>query len=84
MPSNIGVLEGGQVFLMTTLGINPAIGLSLGITKRMRKTFWLVVGWIFLSRLSREALDNELLERRPLRQKTTVSSANIPQELHYN
>jgi len=84
MPSNIGVLEGGQVFLMATLGINPAIGLSLGITKRMRKTFWLIVGWVFLSRLSREALENELLARRSLLQKTKVKVANMPQELHYN
>ncbi len=84
MPSNIGVLEGGQVFLMTTLGINPAIGLSLGITKRMRKTFWLFVGWIFLSRLSREALDNELLARRSLPQKPIETSTTISQELNYN
>jgi len=84
MPSNIGVLEGGQVFLMSTLGINPAIGLSLGITKRMRKTFWLFVGWIFLSRLSREALDNELLARRSLPQKPTATSTTISQELNYN
>ena len=84
MPSNIGVLEGGQVFLMTTLGINPAIGLSLGITKRMRKTFWLVVGWVFLSRLSREALDNELLARRKLRQESTERPSDISKELHYN
>ena len=84
MPSNIGVLEGGQVFLMTTLGINPAIGLSLGITKRMRKTFWLVLGWVFLSRLSREALDNELLARRKLRQESTERPSDISKELHYN
>ncbi|HIM56965.1 MAG TPA: flippase-like domain-containing protein, partial [Candidatus Latescibacteria bacterium] len=28
MPSNIGVLEGGQVFLFLTLGLNPALGLA--------------------------------------------------------
>ena len=63
MPSNIGVLEGGQVFLLTTLGLNPAIGLSLGIAKRMRKTFWIFVGWLFLTYLSRQALEGELRER---------------------
>jgi uncharacterized protein (TIRG00374 family) len=53
MPSNIGVLEGGQVFLFLTLGLDPALGLSLGIVKRMRKIFWISVGWLFLTHLSR-------------------------------
>ncbi|MEE2657896.1 MAG: lysylphosphatidylglycerol synthase transmembrane domain-containing protein [Candidatus Latescibacterota bacterium] len=53
MPSNIGVLEGGQVFLFLTLGLDPAMGLSLGIVKRMRKVFWIFLGWLFLSHLSR-------------------------------
>ena len=42
-----------QVFLFMTLGLDPAVGLSLGITKRMRKIFWIGLGWLFLSRLSR-------------------------------
>lgn len=54
MPSNIGVLEGGQVFLFVTLGLEPAMGLSLGIAKRMRKVFWIFVGWLLLTRLSRD------------------------------
>lgn len=53
MPSNIGVLEGGQVFLFLTLGLDPAVGLSLGIVKRMRKIFWISLGWLFLTHLSR-------------------------------
>ncbi|MEE3338974.1 MAG: lysylphosphatidylglycerol synthase domain-containing protein, partial [Candidatus Latescibacterota bacterium] len=53
MPSNIGVLEGGQVFLFLTLGLDPATGLSLGIIKRMRKIFWIGLGWLFLAQLSR-------------------------------
>ena len=62
MPSNIGVLEGGQVFLLAALGLNPALGLSLGIIKRMRKIFWISVGWLFLTRLSRTAWNGEVLE----------------------
>lgn len=54
MPSNIGVLEGGQVFLFMALGLNPAMGLSLGIAKRMRKVIWISVGWLLLTRLSRD------------------------------
>ncbi len=53
MPSNIGVLEGGQVFLFMTLGLDPAVGLSLGIVKRMRKIFWISIGWLLLTHLSR-------------------------------
>ena len=71
MPSNIGVLEGGQVFLFMTLGLNPAMGLSLGIIKRMRKLFWISVGWFFLTRLSRNLLEAEVSER-----SRSVPSAN--------
>ena len=53
MPSNIGVLEGGGVFLFITLGLNPALGLSLGIVKRMRKIIWISIGWLFLTYLGR-------------------------------
>ena len=56
MPSNIGAMEGGQVFLLATLGLDPALGLSLGIIKRMRKLFWVLIGWILLTQLSREAM----------------------------
>ena len=63
MPSNIGVLEGGQVFLFLTLGLNPAMGLSLGIIKRMRKLFWISIGWLFLTRMSRNLLEAEVPEQ---------------------
>ena len=63
MPSNIGVLEGGQVFLFLTLGLNPAMGLSLGIIKRMRKLFWISIGWFFLTRMSRNLLEAEVPEQ---------------------
>ena len=53
MPSNIGVLEGGQVFLFLALGLAPAHGLSLGIVKRIRKLLWIGAGWLFLAHLSR-------------------------------
>ncbi len=53
MPSNIGVMEYGHFFLFVTLGLSPAIGLSLGIAKRMRKIVWICIGWLFLTYLSR-------------------------------
>jgi glycosyltransferase 2 family protein len=54
MPSNIGVFEGGQVFLVASLGLDPALGFSLGFLKRMRKLFWIAIGWFFLTHLSRK------------------------------
>lgn len=65
MPSNIGVLEGGQVFLFLTLGLNPAAGLSLGIVKRMRKIFWIFAGWLSLTQMSRSIARAEARQRRP-------------------
>jgi len=76
MPSNIGVLEGGQVFLLITLGLNPALGLSLGIVKRMRKIFWIFIGWLFLTHLSKGVLEAGIAER-----KVAAASAAEPEPL---
>ena len=43
------------MFLFITLGLNPALGLSLGIVKRMRKIVWISIGWLFLAYLGRAA-----------------------------
>ena len=66
MPSNIGVLEVVRYFSPATLGLNPAVGLSLGLAKRMRKVFWIFVGWLFLtpeSQSTRRGLDGS--EKQP-------------------
>ena len=73
MPSNIGVLEGGQVFLVSTLGLAPALGLSLGIIKRMRKIFWLTLGWLFLTHLSRNVI-------YPRKKNQSILSSSNPDE----
>lgn len=66
MPSNIGVMEGGQVFLLATLGLDPALGLALGITKRMRKVIWILVGWVCLTRLSHGMLASRRVATEPV------------------
>ena len=76
MPSSIGVMEGGQVFLLATLGLNPAIGLSLGIVKRMRKIFWISVGRLFLTHLSKGTLQRDIFETGQLH-----SSSSTPDEM---
>lgn len=59
MPSSIGVMEGSQVFLFASLGLDPAMGLSLGLIKRVRKSFWIFVGWLFLSHLGRDVVEHK-------------------------
>lgn len=56
MPSNIGVMEGSLVFLFSALGLDPALGLSLGLTRRMRRLVWIFIGWTCLSYMSRNAI----------------------------
>ncbi len=70
MPSNIGVLEGSQVFLFISLGLNPAAGLSMGIVKRLRKIFWICVGWVFLSQMSRKLARAENEQSAPIQTGT--------------
>jgi glycosyltransferase 2 family protein len=55
MPSSFGVMEGGQVVLFGILGLDPAMGLSMALIKRIRRLLWIGVGWMFLSCLSRRA-----------------------------
>ncbi len=59
MPSSIGVMEGGQVFLFASLGLDPALGLSLGLIKRMRRILWITIGWLFLSHLSHRTVQRK-------------------------
>ena len=80
MPSNIGVMEGGQVFLLLTLGLSPAVGLSLGIVKRMRKIFWISIGWLFLTHLSKGVLSAADTET-PL---TQIGDGSIQDRLRYH
>ncbi len=56
MPSNIGVMEGSLVFLFSSLGLDPALGLSLGLTRRLRRVVWIFIGWTCLSYMSRNAI----------------------------
>ena len=59
MPSNIGVMEGSLVFLFSALGLDPALGLSLGLTRRMRRVVWIFIGWTCLSYMSRNAIKRD-------------------------
>jgi uncharacterized protein (TIRG00374 family) len=69
MPSNIGVMEGSLVFLFSSLGLNPALGLSLGLTRRLRRVVWIFIGWICLSYMSRNAIKSRTSAPMPVLQE---------------
>ena len=74
MPSNIGVMEGSLVFLFASLGLNPALGLSLGLTRRLRRVVWIFIGWICLSYMSRNAMKSRAGAPAPVPRQRRRSS----------
>jgi lysylphosphatidylglycerol synthase-like protein len=44
VPMRIGVAEGGRVFVFTLLGLSAAVGLTLGLVRRIRELTWTVIG----------------------------------------
>ena len=48
IPSGVGVFEGGHVFLFHLLGLDSGLGLAVGLLRRIRKVFWVVVGFIIM------------------------------------
>tara|TARA_A100001037_G_scaffold298532_1_gene322418 strand:+ start:522 stop:1520 length:999 start_codon:yes stop_codon:yes gene_type:complete len=53
VPSGVGVFEGGHVFLFHLLGLEAGLGLAVGLLRRIRKVFWVIVGFAMLFILSR-------------------------------
>lgn len=48
IPSGVGVFEGGHVFLFHLLGLDSGLGLAVGLLRRLRKVFWVLVGFLLL------------------------------------
>jgi glycosyltransferase 2 family protein len=63
IPSGVGVFEGGHVFLFHLLGLDPGLGLAVALLRRIRKVFWVLIGFgliVVTSRLSsRSQVDPE-------------------------
>ncbi len=51
-PGNVGTYEGGNVFILKMFGLGSAVGVALGIARRIRALFWTGVGIICLGALS--------------------------------
>jgi len=49
IPGALGVMEGAYSAALYLLGLNPAIGLTIQIVKRIRATLWIGLGLIFIN-----------------------------------
>jgi hypothetical protein len=52
-PGNLGTYEAGTMLIVKMFGLTAAIGLSLGVARRLRALFWTSVGGICLLILTR-------------------------------
>ncbi len=48
VPGSLGMMEAGNAYLFLLLGLNPGVGLSVGIVKRVRKLAWMAIGAVAL------------------------------------
>jgi len=47
VPGGVGVLEGAQVWIFTTLGYPVEIGLAVGLVARLRELLWMLPGLVY-------------------------------------
>lgn len=63
VPGALGVLEGAYSGALYLLHMDPSIGITIQITKRLRAALWILLGLIFLSTHDRKkAWKEELIE----------------------
>ncbi len=53
VPGALGVMEGAYSGVLYLMHLNPAIGITIQIAKRIRAGFWIVLGLLFLSAADR-------------------------------
>jgi uncharacterized protein (TIRG00374 family) len=64
IPMDIGVMEATRVIAFRALGFHSALGLTYGITVRLRQIFWAGVGLLFYVTLLAEKREVSLLARK--------------------
>ena len=64
IPGGIGVWEGGQGFLFALLGLPLAMGVTVGLVKRIRKLFFVLAGLLVITKWT--VRSEECAERRAL------------------
>jgi uncharacterized protein (TIRG00374 family) len=63
VPGALGVMEGAYGGVLYLLGIDPSIGITIQIAKRLRAAIWILIGLIFLGHGQRQkAFHTELVE----------------------
>ncbi len=50
IPAKVGTQEGGKVLIFTALGLDPALGLTVGVLRRVRELTWALVGLAIVAR----------------------------------
>jgi hypothetical protein len=50
VPGKLGTQEGGKVLIFTTLGMDAALGLSVGVLRRIRELAWALLGLVIVVR----------------------------------
>ncbi len=71
MPGSLGMTESAAYYVAIWAGLDPDIGLMLGLLKRMRMVLWSVVGWAFLA----FAFHAIRTQEPPVMEKTPASEA---------
>lgn len=62
-PGNFGTYEGGMMLIVKMFGLTGAIGLTLGVARRLRALFWTCVGGICLFILTRSRTPRDAQDR---------------------
>jgi len=59
IPGAFGVMEGAFSGVLYLLNINPAIGITIQIAKRLRAAFWISLGLLFMGAHERRRVFDE-------------------------
>jgi phosphatidylglycerophosphate synthase len=71
-PGNLGTYEGGNMLIGRMFGFSGVVGLSLGLTRRVRAIFWAAVGSVCLIILSKS-------RRRSSNERTDIPMRASPE-----
>jgi uncharacterized protein (TIRG00374 family) len=48
-PFELGVKEGGLIFILQQLALSPALSVYIGVVSRIREFFWILIGLFFMA-----------------------------------
>ncbi len=65
VPGALGIMEGAYSGVLYLLGLDPALGITIQIARRIRATFWIALGLLFLGSHNRKKMweEKDLLEK---------------------